>query len=275
VDEEREVSANYGDPKVQAKMAEHVAAFEGKRGALLMAVSKKEGKPFAAYRLDSPPVFDGLIAAGGSLFMATMDGKVLRFGSEGSPLTSAPEALVAPATATEDAGSTTHPDFQHMASVKVSKSDLGYRMVSGRGETALALKKLPSPLAKYAKFRVKVCASPGGAPDKPGNGFIAFGDAAEDAALVKCGFRISGKCLSIVQGPLAGGKGASKKAGLQSNEVMDMEVEVDLAAQKLVLTIKGETLEAPLARKLDAITWAGLCLTSVTTDFSPLEISGE
>jgi outer membrane protein assembly factor BamB len=275
VDEQEEVYLNYGDPKVQAKMAEHVAAFEGRKGALLVAVSKKEGKQLAAYRLDSPPVHDGMIAANGGLFVAMMDGKVLRLGAEGTPLAAAPEVKLSTAAPAEDTGSTSHPDFQHMDNVKVSKSDLGYRMVSLRGETALALKKLPAPLTKRATFRVKVCASPGSAPDRPGNGFIVFGDAAEDAALVKCGFRISGKCLSIVQGPLAGGKGASKKAGLKSNETMDMEVEVDLAAQKFKLTIKGETLEAPLACKLDAITWAGLALTSVTTDFSPLEIAGE
>jgi outer membrane protein assembly factor BamB len=275
VDEQEEVYLNYGDPKVRAKMAEHVAAFEGGKGALLLAVSKKEGKQLAACRLDSPPVFDGLIAANGCLFVATMDGKVLCLGAEGRPLAAATEVKLAAAAPAEDAGSTSHPDFQHMENVKVSKSDLRYRMVSLRGETALALKKLPAPLTRRAKFRVKVCASPGGAPDRPGNGFIVFGNAPEDAALVKCGFRISGKCLSIVQGPLAKGKGASKKAGLKSNETMEMEVEVDLAAQKFKLTIKGETLEAPLTRKLDAITWAGLCLTSVTTDFSPLELSGE
>ncbi|MBI5686233.1 MAG: PQQ-binding-like beta-propeller repeat protein [Verrucomicrobia bacterium] len=275
VDEQQEVNLNYGDPKVQAKMAEHVAAFEGKRGALLMAVSKKEGKQLAAYRLDSPPVFDGMIAANGSLFVATMDGKILCLGSEGKPLLAAPDAKFTTAAATEEAGSTSHPDFQHMANVRVSKSDLGYRMVSGRGETALALKKLPAPFTKRATFRVKVCASPGGAPDKPGNGFIAFGNGPQDAALIKCGFRISGKCLSIVQGPLSGARAASKKAGLKSNEVMEMEVGVDLATQKFKLTIQGETLEAPLAQKLDAITWAGVCLTSVTTDFGALEIAGE
>ncbi|MBM3889697.1 MAG: hypothetical protein FJ388_11300, partial [Verrucomicrobia bacterium] len=92
VDEQQEVYLNYGDPKVQAKMAEHVAASEGKKGALLMAVSKKEGKQLAAYRLDSPPVFDGMIAAGGRLFVATMDGKVLCLGSEGTPLAAASDA---------------------------------------------------------------------------------------------------------------------------------------------------------------------------------------
>lgn len=95
------------------------------------------------------------------------------------------------------------------------------------------------------------------------------------ARIVRCGFRISGKCLSIVQGPLAKGRGASKKAGLKSNEMMEMVAQVDLATQKLTLTLKDETLEVPLDPKLDAITWAGLCLTSITTDFSPIEISGE
>jgi outer membrane protein assembly factor BamB len=284
-DEQQEVYLNYGDPKVQAKMAEHVAAFEGRKGALLMAVSKKEGKQLAAYRLDSPPVFDGMIAANGRLFVATLDGKVVCLGSEGKALQPTPDAKLGPVSesaaprrstvAQSSPTTTSHPDFQKVAAVSIAKSALGYRMVSARGETALAVKQLPAPLTKRATFRVKVCASPGSAPDKPGNGFIVFGNAPEDAALVKCGFRVSGKCLSVVQGPLAKGKGASKKAGIKSNELMEMVVEVDLAAQKFELTLKGETLELPLDPKLDAITWAGLALTSVTTDFSPLEISGE
>ena len=55
---------------------------------------------------------------------------------------------------------------------------------------------------------------------------------------------------------------------------MEIQVDVDLAAQRITLTIKGETLEAPLTRRLDAIAWAGVCLTGVTTDFSPMEIGG-
>ena len=36
----------------------------------------------AEYRLDAPPVFDGLAAAGGQLYLATMDGKVACFGGK-------------------------------------------------------------------------------------------------------------------------------------------------------------------------------------------------
>jgi len=75
--DETEVYALYGDEQVQAKMAEHVAAFEGHKGGLLLAVAKKDGSKRSAYRLPSPPVFDGMAAAGQRLFISTMDGSVL------------------------------------------------------------------------------------------------------------------------------------------------------------------------------------------------------
>jgi hypothetical protein len=284
--DETEVYQRYGDPAVQAKIAEQAAAFEGRKGALLMAVSRADGKRTSAYRLASPPVFDGMVAAGGRLFLAAMDGKVLCLGGgDGQALPPAPNAALGPppdaaspvsgAAAGRIQETLSHPDFQAVASVRITPSDLGYRMTSVPRAAGLALKKLAAPITRRAEFRVKVRPSPDSAPDKPGNGFIAFGNAPEDARLVKCGFRISGKCLTIVQGPLAAGRAASKKADLKSNEVMEMQVAVDLAAQKVKLTLKGETLEAPLSPKLDVVTWVGFCLTSVTTDFGPLEISGE
>ena len=48
-------------------------AFEGRRGGRLWAVSTKDGSKLAEYPLDSPPVFDGLIAAQQNLFMTTID----------------------------------------------------------------------------------------------------------------------------------------------------------------------------------------------------------
>ena len=54
----------------------------GRRGGVLQAVAAADGKSIAAYRLDSPPVFDGLIAAGGRLFLSTIDGKLRCFGNE-------------------------------------------------------------------------------------------------------------------------------------------------------------------------------------------------
>jgi len=53
-----------------------LAALEGRKGGLLRAVSSADGKKLAEYRMDAPPVLDGMIAAGGKLFIATRDGKL-------------------------------------------------------------------------------------------------------------------------------------------------------------------------------------------------------
>jgi len=52
-------------------------ALDGKKGGVLVAVSTSDGKKLAESKLDSPPVFDGLVAAGGRLYMATLDGAVV------------------------------------------------------------------------------------------------------------------------------------------------------------------------------------------------------
>jgi hypothetical protein len=44
-------------------------------------VSKQNGKTSASLELASPPVFDGMAAADGSLFVALMDGSIVRLGS--------------------------------------------------------------------------------------------------------------------------------------------------------------------------------------------------
>ena len=53
---------------------EALAAWEGKRGGLLWAVSAADGKQLAQYKLDVPPIFDGMAAAGGKLYLALIDG---------------------------------------------------------------------------------------------------------------------------------------------------------------------------------------------------------
>ena len=51
-------------------------AYAGRRGGTLWAVSTKDGTKLAEQPLESPPVFDGLIAANGCLYVVTMDGQV-------------------------------------------------------------------------------------------------------------------------------------------------------------------------------------------------------
>ena len=53
-----------------------LAALDGRRGALLRAVSAADGSGQAEYQFDAPPVLDGMIAAGSKLFLATQDGKL-------------------------------------------------------------------------------------------------------------------------------------------------------------------------------------------------------
>jgi hypothetical protein len=59
-----------------------MAAFEGRKGAVLHARSAADGKVLAERKLDAPPVFDGLIAAAGRLFMCTTNGRVVCLGEK-------------------------------------------------------------------------------------------------------------------------------------------------------------------------------------------------
>ena len=84
------------DAETQKKLAEQSAAFEGKRGALLMAVSRDGGDKLAEYRLDFVPRFDGLIAANERLYMSALDGQVLCLsGAKGRPLAPAKDVALA------------------------------------------------------------------------------------------------------------------------------------------------------------------------------------
>lgn len=65
-----------GPPDIVDKQDPY-ASFEGRMGAKLLAIDTKNGKVISEKTLDSPPVFDGLIAAGGKLFMTTIDGSVV------------------------------------------------------------------------------------------------------------------------------------------------------------------------------------------------------
>jgi len=76
VDENKAMGAVRSTEKIPPELATQQALFAGARGSLLYAVSAKDGATRAKIPLDVAPVFDGLIAAGGELYMATVDGKV-------------------------------------------------------------------------------------------------------------------------------------------------------------------------------------------------------
>jgi hypothetical protein len=94
-DEEESVKTLH-DRVTQKKLAEQGLAFEGKRGALLLAVSRQDGGKLAAYRLDFVPRFDGLIAAHRRLYVTTRDGQVICLSQEGeAPLDATDDVVVA------------------------------------------------------------------------------------------------------------------------------------------------------------------------------------
>ena len=57
-------------------------AWRGKRGGLLRVVSCETGEKLSEYKLESVPVFDGMSAAKGKLFLSTLDGKVVCVGGK-------------------------------------------------------------------------------------------------------------------------------------------------------------------------------------------------
>jgi hypothetical protein len=52
------------------------AAYEGRRGATLYAISAEDGRELATYELAFPPVLDGLVAAHDRLLISCLDGTV-------------------------------------------------------------------------------------------------------------------------------------------------------------------------------------------------------
>ncbi|MHC4742602.1 MAG: outer membrane protein assembly factor BamB family protein [Planctomycetota bacterium] len=96
VEDEEESVKTLLDAETQRKLAEQSAAFEGKRGGFLVAVSPADGKKLAAYRLDFVPRFDGLIAANGRLYLSTIEGDVLCLSSgKGKRLKPAEDVILA------------------------------------------------------------------------------------------------------------------------------------------------------------------------------------
>ncbi|MCL5280720.1 MAG: LamG domain-containing protein, partial [Planctomycetes bacterium] len=77
--DEEQAFRRIDDTQVQGQLAEQAAALQGRKGAVLMAVSTADGGLLARCEIDSPPVFDGMIAAQGHLYLATTRGDLVCF----------------------------------------------------------------------------------------------------------------------------------------------------------------------------------------------------
>jgi outer membrane protein assembly factor BamB len=67
------------DEAVRQKLEEQSAMLKGKGGSTMWAVNANTGKKLSEYKLDSLPVWDGMAAANGSVFLSTIDGEVICF----------------------------------------------------------------------------------------------------------------------------------------------------------------------------------------------------
>ncbi|MBL7187976.1 MAG: PQQ-binding-like beta-propeller repeat protein [Phycisphaerae bacterium] len=80
--DENEIRKRLDTPEAARQLREQVAAFVGKKGAMLWAVSAANGQKQAELALDELPVFDGMAAAYGRLFLTTVDGNVQCLGED-------------------------------------------------------------------------------------------------------------------------------------------------------------------------------------------------
>ncbi len=58
------------------------AAYEGRKGGLLWVMSARNGEKLAEYKLEAVPLWDGMAAANGRLYISTQDGRVLSMGTK-------------------------------------------------------------------------------------------------------------------------------------------------------------------------------------------------
>ncbi|MCX6910571.1 MAG: PQQ-binding-like beta-propeller repeat protein [Verrucomicrobia bacterium] len=273
---EEQAFKNQDDPAIKAKLAEQAAALEGKRGALLWAFSAADGRKLAAWQLDSMPVFDGMAAANGRLFCASVDGKVICLAGEGTALKPAPDAKLTPLDISVKATDLKLPskdaDFAKLEQAHVFATDLGYRVAADTKKIGMALKKLDAPLTGKVTLKCKLQFT-GVAGLR--NGYLAFGDSANEPKLVKCGLRVAMKTAAILQGPTSANKGVTTPYVIDVEKVHELVVTVDLASGDVTFKSGPATVTAKLASPMKRITHVGYCTNHATVDFSAVEATGD
>jgi hypothetical protein len=72
-----EIYKKSAEPEFQEKLARQSRVLSGDEGAMLWVIDKRGGKRLAEYRLEHMPVFDGMAAANQSVFLSTVDGRLV------------------------------------------------------------------------------------------------------------------------------------------------------------------------------------------------------
>lgn len=269
------VAGPYGDA------TRSMDSFTGKRGGRLAAFSADHGQLLSNWKLDALPVFDGLAAAQGQLFMSLQDGSVRCFGAQGQSLDSAvsdaievlPEELLAsdseyrrevrerlgkPLAAGNGAngqplpGGAVQPvvgedlanDFSFVSAARVVKGPLGYRVAADKNEVALVLHQLETPVRSKSAWEFKIEAADG-FPNPPyfQNGFIALGDGVNDEQLIKCGLQFVQSVARIQQGPTSAAGGVSEKISMPKQGAVTIKVVINFTDQLITMSVGGHLCE--------------------------------
>jgi hypothetical protein len=77
--DEEDIYFFLNDEEVKEKLARQSDLHKGKEGGKMWAVSAKSGEKLKEFKLDSLPVWDGMAASKGQLYMSTMNGELLCF----------------------------------------------------------------------------------------------------------------------------------------------------------------------------------------------------
>ncbi|MBN2474025.1 MAG: PQQ-binding-like beta-propeller repeat protein [Pirellulales bacterium] len=278
---EEEAFRNPIDPAIRARLEAQAAALQGRLGGQMLVVSAADGNVLRAWELGATPTFDGMAAAGGRLYLTTVDGAVLCLGGEGTPLPEAEEVKLEaldvgvkppPPEPKLESGPSLKGDFAKVVRAQVTGSQLGYRVGAGGKRSAMAVKKLPTPLRGKVHLKGRLQCAPGG---QLKNGFLVFGDTADEAGLVKCGLRFKMQKAVIVEGPFDEGKTVEEDVKLDEAKVYEADVTVELATGQVTMKAGGVTVTATLDRCPKEISYVGYAVLNTITDFTLVEISGD
>jgi len=83
VDEDNSDNADFNDAVVQGALSRQDAIWSDTEGGFLRAVNAVTGETVLEYDLDSHPVWDGMAAARGSLYISTVDGGIICMRAKG------------------------------------------------------------------------------------------------------------------------------------------------------------------------------------------------
>ena len=263
-------------PAIQAKLTAQAAALKGKMGGQLLVLSAKDGQKLAAYELEATPSFDGMAAARGKLFMSTLDGRLLCLSADGQPLRKATDSPLAPLDTTPKpiqdvpAKAALNSEFSSVARVDVTACDLGYHVLGNDNSVGIALKKLPVPVSGKILLKCRLRVADDG---RLKNGFLAFGETDDPAALIQCGLRFAMKKATVAQGSLDGNKTVSGVFEPDAAKTYDLQVLVDLPAGTVTLQVDGTTVTARLDKPPQSLSYVGYTVVNAGCDFSAVELA--